>query len=194
MRTGEEEVVEAVEEGVEVTTATIKQRRRRPTGDTSLASYIKRAREEETAYQAEEGARRAQEAEAARKPREVVEAARIGVLAQDTGGEVVVRFVGSAYELLRHSAAAASRAFDGPRPDARFDAGDMALLTVVAASPLAGAYTFGQRVRDAVAGLLGGPAGVLAYQQREVLEDLDVELTVEGLRDPASLSEVCADW
>lgn len=177
-----------------MTTATIKQRRRRPTANTSLASYIKRAREEETAYQAEEGARRAQEAEAARKPREVVEAARIGVLAQDTGGEVVIRIVGVAYELLRRAAAATSRAFDGPQPEPRFDAGDMALLALVAASPLADGYTFGQRVRDAVAGLLGGPAGVPAYQSREVLEDLDIELVVESLMDPASLKEVGADW
>lgn len=176
-----------------MTTATIKRRRR--SADTSLASFIKRAREEEAAFVAMEGERRARDAEAARKPREIVEAARVGVLAQDTGGEVVIRIVGVAYELLRHSAAAAFRAFDGPQPDARFDAGDMALLTVVAASPLAGRYEFGQRVRDAVAGLLGGPAGVLSYQSREVLEDLDVELVVEGLRDPAGLKEVCGtDW
>ena len=169
-----------------MTTAT----RRRPTGDTSLASYIKRAGEEEAAYRAQEGERRARGAEAAGKPVEVVEAARCGVLAEERGGEVVVRFVGTACELLRRAAAATSRAFDGPQPEPRFDAGDMALLTVVAASPLAGAYTFGQRVRDAVAGLLGGPAGVLAYQQREVLEDLDVELTVEGLRDPAEVKDI----
>lgn len=173
-----------------MTTATIKQRRRRPAYDTSLAAFIQRAGDEEAAYQAEEEARRAQEAEAARKPREVVEAARIGVLAQDTGGEVVVRFVGSAYEHLRRAGEAVSRAFDGPRPDARFDAGDVALLTVVAVSPLAGAYTFGQRVRDAVAASLGGPAGVLTFQHRETLAGLDVELVVEGLMDPASLKEV----
>ena len=178
-----------------MTAATTKQSRRRPGSGSSLSDYIKHAEAEEAAYRAQEGERRALEAEAAGKPREVVEAARCGVLAEERGGEVVVRFVGASYELLRRAAAATSRAFDGPQDAPRFDAGDVALLTVVAASPLSDGYSFGQRVRDAVAGLLGGPAGVLAYQQREVLEDLDVELTVEGLRDPASLSEVCgADW
>lgn len=155
--------------------------------DTSFAAYVKNAQAEEAAWEAEEGKRRARAAKEVGKDSVVVEAARNGVVAEDDGHEVLVRIGGRGYELLRRAAVACSSARNGPR----LDAGDVALLYgVVQASGLADAYTFGRQVRDIASAGLGGPSGVLSFQARERLNDLELELVAVGLMDPAELKEV----
>ena len=167
--------------------ASVTSRRTPAAPPSSFSAYVQNAEAQEAAWRSEEAERRARAAQAAGKSQAKVAAARFGVEVEDDGGAVVVRIGGRGFDLLRRAAAACSRAFPGNE----LDAGDVAArYGIVQASALADGYTLGRHVLAAATAKLGGLAGSMSARSRELVHDLEVELMVEGLRDPAEVKDI----